>query len=65
MNTYFTIAENLATLATLENAKAYEAENDKWLFCHYLIESYLDIRATDGRIEMLENMFDKVLGKGK
>lgn len=63
MNAALTIAENLATLATPENARAYAATQDKWLFCHYLIEAELDIRATDGRIEMLENMFDEVNGK--
>ena len=60
MDTSRSIRENLATLATVENARAYAATQDKWLFTAYLIEAELSIRATDGRIELLENMFDEV-----
>ena len=52
--------EKLKTLATIANAVEYGATNDKWLFCHYLIEAELDIKGTDARIEILENLFDAV-----
>lgn len=47
----------IATLATIENAKAYAKQTDQWVFVKVLIES-INIRATDALIEELEDALD-------
>jgi hypothetical protein len=47
----------IASLATLENAKAYAKQTNQWVFAKVLIES-IDVRATDALIEELEDALD-------
>ena len=54
------ILEQIQSLATLENAKAWQADDEKALFCSHLFEAN-DIRANLARIEVLETFFEKAL----
>lgn len=52
------ILEKLETLATIDNAKAWEREPEKTLFCSALIEA-ADIPSNPARVEVLEILFEK------
>lgn len=47
----------LLPILTIENARAYKAETDQWLFVSYLIEG-LNFKATERRIAWVEDQFD-------
>jgi hypothetical protein len=55
-----TILEKLETLATIENAQAWERTEEKTLFCSDLMES-ADIRWNEARGEVLEALFESKL----
>lgn len=55
-------------IATLENAKAWEAASEKWMFCENLLSDHgveLDItnrhRQAERIVERLENLFEGLL----
>ena len=57
-----TILEKLETLATIENAQAWERTEEKTLFCSDLMES-ADIRWNEARVEVLETLFEMIINR--
>lgn len=57
-----TILEKLETLATIENARAWEKSPEQYLFCDNLI-SGADINPNPARIDVLEFLFSDILNK--
>ena len=47
---------------TLNNAREYAAQTDKYLWVEYHILDALDIRATEARVNWVEDRFDALLG---
>jgi hypothetical protein len=45
----------------LANAREYAAQTDKYLWVEYHILDALDIRATDARVNWVEDRFDEIL----
>lgn len=59
------VAQKIKALATLENARAYDAVQDKYIFAENLIEAELNIYANQRRVNYLETCFDNVLAEAK
>jgi hypothetical protein len=59
MTTDFAAAVNPAI--TLANAREYAAQTDKYLWVEYHILDTLDIRATDARVNWVEDRFEEIL----
>jgi hypothetical protein len=59
MTNDFTTA--VAPAITLDNARAYAAQTDKYLWVEYHILDTLDIRATGNRVNWVEDRFDELL----
>lgn len=47
-------------LATLENAKEWQAEQDEFLFCYELLAGE-NLAGNEAQVELLEAMFEKLL----
>ena len=54
-------AAAVAPYINLNNAREYAAQTDKYLWVEYQILDGLDIRATDARVNWVEDQFDAVL----
>ena len=54
-------ADAVAPALTLNNAREYAAQTDKYLWVEYHILDALDIRATDARVNWIEDQFDALL----
>lgn len=54
-------AAAVAPALTLSNAREYAAQTDKYLWIEYHILDALDIRATDARVNWVEDRFDAML----
>ena len=54
-------AAAVAPALTLANAREYAAQTDKYLWVEYHILDALDIRATDARVNWVEDQFDAML----
>lgn len=55
-----TFIEAVKPLITLENAKAYRKDREKYLFCAYLLTDH-DIAESEARVNYLEDRFDELL----
>lgn len=60
-----TVADKIKSLATLENAREYQKQNDKYIFAEGLIESELNIVARLQSVCYLETCFDNILKQEK
>jgi hypothetical protein len=47
-------------IATLADARLWDASNEKWIFCERVIED-ADLPATDGNVRCLELEYDRLL----
>jgi hypothetical protein len=56
-----TFTDTIAPHITLDNARAYAAQTDRWLWVVDNILDPLDIVATDARINWVEDRFDELL----
>ncbi len=45
----------------INNAREYAAQTDKYTWVVYHILDSVDVRATDARVEYVENCFDELL----
>jgi hypothetical protein len=54
-------ADAVAPHITLDNARAYAAQTDRWLWVVDNILDPLDIVATDARVNWVEDRFDELL----
>ena len=53
--------DTIAPQLTLDNARAYAAQTDRWLWVVDNILDPLDIVATDARVNWVEDRFDELL----
>lgn len=60
-----TVIEKIKTLATLENALAYEKEQNQYIFAEVMIESELGIKGTEARVHLLEDFFFDIIAAHK
>jgi hypothetical protein len=51
----------IAPVLNLNNAREYAAQTDKYLWVEYHILDALDIRATEARVNWIEDRFDELL----
>lgn len=61
MTTTATFAAAVTSALTLNNARKYAAQTDKYLWVEYNILDALDIRATGNRVNWIEDRFDELL----
>lgn len=56
-----TFAAAVNSALTLNNAREYAAQTDKYLWVEYNILDALDIGATSNRVNWIEDRFDEIL----
>lgn len=56
-----TFAAAVTPALTLNNAREYAAQTDKYLWVEYNILDALDIGATSNRVNWIEDRFDEIL----
>ena len=58
-------AAAVAPAINLNNAREYAAQTDKYLWVVYHILDALDIRASDARVNWIENQFNALLAAAR
>lgn len=59
----YTIQDIVSFLGTVQNAREYDKQQDKYIWTETLIESNFTCKAYRIMVEALENEFDNILAK--